>query len=82
MFYPQHDQKQERIVRGGNAPRKLILLVEDDQIVASLLVQIIIQETTYQVAHASDGRTAWKFLQQVKPQLVILDYRLPYIRWH
>jgi DNA-binding response OmpR family regulator len=79
MFYRESDQQQDQIARGGNALRNLILLVEDDQSTASLLIQIITQETTYQVAHASDGKTAWKFLQQVKPQLVILDYRLPYI---
>jgi DNA-binding response OmpR family regulator len=73
MFYRESDQQQDQIARGGNALRNLILLVEDDQSTASLLIQIITQETTYQVAHASDGRTAWKFLQQVKPQLVILD---------
>ncbi len=79
MLYRESDQKQDQIARGGNALRILILLVEDDQSTASLLIQIITQETTYQVAHAADGKTAWKFLQQVKPQLVILDYRLPYI---
>jgi DNA-binding response OmpR family regulator len=38
---------------------------------------VIEQETAYQIAHTVDGSTAWKFLQYVKPQLVILDYRLP-----
>jgi DNA-binding response OmpR family regulator len=64
-------------VRRADTAKNLILLVEDDEVTASLLCQVIQQETPYQIAHTSDGITAWKFLQYVRPQLVILDYRLP-----
>lgn len=60
-----------------NTKRKLILLVEDDEEHASLLYQMLLQETPYRVYYTSDGQTAWRFLQYFKPDLLLLDYRLP-----
>ena len=57
--------------------RKLILLVEDDEDHAFVMSHLIRQETPYYVCVTSDGETAWKFLQHVKPDLLILDYFLP-----
>jgi CheY-like chemotaxis protein len=59
--------------------KKLILLVEDDEIHASMLFNVLKQETAYHVYHASDGQEAWKFLQHVKPHLILLDYLLPHM---
>ena len=56
---------------------KLILLVEDDEMHASMLDEIFRQETPYQVYCASDGLTAWEFLHEIKPNLIVLDYMLP-----
>jgi DNA-binding response OmpR family regulator len=75
VSYQQEGYIQQ--ARRAETAKQLILLVEDDEVTASLLCQVIQQETTYQIAHTSDGITAWKFLQYVRPQLVILDYRLP-----
>src|SRR5712691_6913627 len=63
----------------GNTPIKTILLVEDDTIIAELLVQMITQETHYQVFSVPDGLEALDLVRHVKPQLLILDYRLPTI---
>jgi CheY-like chemotaxis protein len=57
--------------------RKLILLVEDDKSHASMLYQLFRQETRYRMYATSDGQTAWKFLQHVKPNLILVDYLLP-----
>jgi CheY-like chemotaxis protein len=57
--------------------RKLILLVEDDHSHGSMLYQLFRQETSYRVYATSDGQTAWKFLQHVKPNLILIDYLLP-----
>jgi CheY-like chemotaxis protein len=57
--------------------KKLILLVEDDEIHASMLFNVLKQETSYLVYHTSDGQEAWHFLQHVKPHLILLDYLLP-----
>ncbi len=56
---------------------KLILVVEDDEMHTSMLDQIFRQETPYQVYYASDGQMAWEILQDVKPNLIVLDYLLP-----
>jgi CheY-like chemotaxis protein len=63
----------------GNTPIKTILLVEDDTIIAELLVQMITQETHYQVFSVPDGLGALDLVRNIKPQLLILDYRLPTI---
>ncbi|HLG78984.1 MAG TPA: response regulator, partial [Ktedonobacteraceae bacterium] len=67
------DNQQER----GQTERKLILLVEDDAAHASILYQILREETPHHVYYTSDGETAWRFLQQIKPHLLLLDYLLP-----
>jgi CheY-like chemotaxis protein len=56
---------------------KLILVVEDDEVHASMLNQIFTQETPYHVYCTSDSQTAWEFLQEVRPHLIVLDYLLP-----
>jgi CheY-like chemotaxis protein len=61
------------------ASTKTILLVEDDTAIADLLVQIITQETSYQVLAVPDGLQALELVRSIKPQLLILDYWLPTI---
>ena len=61
----------------AEAEQKLILLVEDDHSHGSMLHQLLRQETPYRVYANSDGQTAWKFLQHVRPNLILLDYLLP-----
>jgi len=58
-------------------PTKTILLVEDDTTIAELLVQMIAQETHYQIFAVPDGPQAMDFVKNIKPQLLILDYWLP-----
>ena len=60
-------------------PVKTILLVEDDSIISELLTQMITQETPYQVLSVPDGLEALDIVQNIKPQLLIIDYRLPFI---
>ncbi len=59
------------------APGKIILLVEDDFANASLLVEAIEQETPYKVVLAPDALAALEVASQIKPNLFLLDYRLP-----
>jgi DNA-binding response OmpR family regulator len=77
MIWCYQDSYHKQEPRREDRAKKPILLVEDNDTNAFLLIQVIEQEIGYQVAHTSDGKTAWKFLQHVTPQLVILDYRLP-----
>ena len=58
---------------------KTILLVEDDSIISELLIQMITQETNYGVFSVPDGLEALDLVKNIKPQLLILDYWLPFI---
>jgi len=58
---------------------KTVLLVEDDAAIAELLVQIIVQETPYRVFAVPDGLQALKMVDNVRPNLLLLDYWLPTI---
>jgi DNA-binding response OmpR family regulator len=69
----EHGQLFENIP----APTKTILLVEDDNTIAELLVQMISQETHYQVFTVPDAPQALDLVKNIKPELLILDYWLP-----
>lgn len=56
---------------------KTVLIVEDDEAIGEVLIEVIQQETSYQVALARDGFQALNMLETVKPDLLILDYGLP-----
>ena len=59
------------------ATSKVILVVEDDDANAELLMQVLLRETPYQAYLATDGIAALQFISCIKPDLFILDYRLP-----
>ena len=58
---------------------KTILLVEDDSIISELLIQMITQETHYKIFSVPDGLEALDLVKNIKLQLLILDYWLPFI---
>ena len=64
----------------SNNTKKTILLVEDDAIISELLTQMIVQETPYKVVSVADGLEAINLVKNVKPQLIILDYWLPFMQ--
>jgi DNA-binding NtrC family response regulator len=68
----QHLEKIEQ-------PLKTILLVEDDAIISELLIQMITQETPYNICSAPDAVEALDLVKNIKPQLLILDYWLPFM---
>src|SRR5947209_17144970 len=61
----------------GPTAVKTVFIVEDDEAIGTLLVQVIEQETSYQVVLAPDGFEALKMLRTVKQDVLILDYGLP-----
>ena len=69
--------EQDQLFENIPAPIKTILLVEDDTTIAELLVQMISQETHYQVFAVPDGPQALDLVKNIKPELLILDYWLP-----
>jgi len=55
----------------------IILIVEDDHSIGEVISTIIVQETSYKSCIVETGHDAWRLLQTVKPEAIILDYRLP-----
>jgi CheY-like chemotaxis protein len=55
----------------------LILIVEDDSSTGEVLELAISQETSYRSLLVTSGQDALAVVQQTKPDLIILDYRLP-----
>ena len=56
---------------------KFILLVEDNELLATLMVTVIQQRTRYEVTHVIGGKSAMQVVEHIEPDLLILDYRLP-----
>lgn len=56
---------------------KTILVVEDDVDIGTLLVDALTQETSYHALLVNDGQQALYVMRQIKPCLLITDYRLP-----
>jgi CheY-like chemotaxis protein len=54
-----------------------ILIVEDDAAIGDFLQQLIEEETPYTSIVVPDGPHALAVVQQIRPCLFLLDYRLP-----
>jgi DNA-binding response OmpR family regulator len=63
----------------GDAFAKTILIVEDDADIGSFIFQAIYQETTHNALVVTDGFQALKAVHNLKPDLFIIDYQLPYM---
>ena len=74
------NEKNQYLTNENKSFKKTILLVEDDSIISELLVQMILQETPYEVFAVPDGFEALDLVQDIKPQLLILDYWLPFMQ--
>lgn len=58
---------------------KIILVIEDDASVGACLVEAITQETPYMAFLVTEGEHALQVLEDVKPDLLLLDYFLPHM---
>ncbi|KKR48710.1 MAG: Response regulator receiver protein [Candidatus Magasanikbacteria bacterium GW2011_GWC2_40_17] len=56
--------------------KKIILIVEDDEILLRALY-LLFHNSGYTIASATDGDSALKMAQRLKPDLVLLDLLLP-----
>jgi DNA-binding response OmpR family regulator len=54
-----------------------ILLVEDDEDISFFMTQVLEEATPYEAVHVPDATSALEVADVVKPDLFILDYRLP-----
>jgi excisionase family DNA binding protein len=73
-----------RFMKGNNIPldsldsgRKKILVVDDDEEIVELLVDALGRDGRFEVKTASSGYDAGMITQQLRPDLILLDYMLP-----
>jgi CheY-like chemotaxis protein len=55
---------------------RLVLVIEDDADMRGLLV-LVLEEQGYQLLAASDGREGLELLRDAKPDLILLDMKMP-----
>jgi CheY-like chemotaxis protein len=66
---------------GKTRDHDFILIVEDDSAAADIFAQIL--RDNGQTAHvAADAESAWSYLEQSIPALILLDLRLPTLDGH
>jgi DNA-binding response OmpR family regulator len=61
----------------GQISMKTVLVVEDDEDIGELIVQAIDLETPFRALLVTDGFQALKRVNNLKPNLFLLDYGLP-----
>ncbi len=76
-LYGRDIRAMQQHINDRNNP--VILVVEDDDSIGSLLVEALTQETPYQALLVTDGLQALRLANTVKPCLLITDYRLPHM---
>jgi DNA-binding response OmpR family regulator len=57
--------------------QKTILVIEDDESIGELIMEVLSQETRYDVLLATDAFQALHIIDHITPCLMITDYRLP-----
>ncbi len=69
-------QQEASFPEGKSCAVKVVLIVEDDPGIAEFLKVAIAQETPFKPLVATSGNHALEIVQNVRPQLLILDYGL------
>lgn len=72
---PKSIQGEEKIP--GSKKNKMVLIVEDDQVLLRVLYLFLKRRSGYTIATASDGDTALKMAQRLKPNVILLDLIIP-----
>jgi two-component system KDP operon response regulator KdpE len=65
------------MVTRSNKRTRVVIVVEDDQPIGELLAGVINDEDGYRAFHVSRPTEALHALEQVKPDLLVLDVGLP-----
>jgi CheY-like chemotaxis protein len=68
------------LAQGGAVDvRRVVLVVDDDAAFRDLLTDLLFVEGGLEVAVAEDGRSALSRMREVRPGLVLLDLKMPWI---
>ncbi|HEY3125953.1 MAG TPA: response regulator [Candidatus Limnocylindria bacterium] len=65
------------MVTKGNARKRVVLVVEDDRPIGELLAGVINEERGYRAILLTRATEALHTMEQVKPDLLVLDVGLP-----
>ncbi len=65
------------MVTSGNGRTRLVVVVEDDKPIGELLAGVINEELGYRAIHLQQPAEALRTLEQVQPDLLVLDVGLP-----
>jgi len=65
------------MVTKRNGRKRIVLVVEDDRPIGELLAGVINEEEGYRAIHVTRPTDALHTLEQVKPDLLVLDVGLP-----
>lgn len=60
-----------------DSSNQTILVVEDDEDISFFMTQVLEHATPYEAVRVPDANSALEVADAVKPDLLILDYRLP-----
>lgn len=61
----------------GNPRKRVVVVVEDDKPIGELLAGVINEEEGYRAIHVTRPSEALRAMEQVKPDLLVLDVGLP-----
>lgn len=59
-----------------HASKSIVLVVDDDLQIGNLIVQLL-EETAFEVITAYDGEQAFAYINQKKPDIILLDLMMP-----
>ena len=65
------------MVTTGNVRKRVVVVVEDDRPIGELLAGVINDEEGYRAIHVTRPSEALRAMEQIKPDLLVLDVGLP-----
>lgn len=65
------------MMTASNDGTRIVVVVEDDKPIGELLAEVINEEKGYRAIHLTRPTEALRTLEQVKPDLIVLDVGLP-----
>jgi DNA-binding response OmpR family regulator len=70
-------RSHEGMVTSGNGRERIVIVVEDDKPIGKLLADAINDEDGYRAIHVTRPTDALHAMEQVEPDLLVLDVGLP-----